>query len=65
MAFNISQRVWAKHFANHGYHRATIVMEIDNGEAFLPRWRKQHWADSVICARNLRPLIASEGIAVT
>eukprot|EP00957_Ditylum_brightwellii_P155617 11845720-Ditylum_brightwellii.AAC.1 len=40
MAFNIGQKVWAKHSGCHGYHHATIVIEIDNGESFLLRWRK-------------------------
>eukprot|EP00957_Ditylum_brightwellii_P176871 13473036-Ditylum_brightwellii.AAC.1 len=65
MAFEIGQKVWAKPSANHGYHHATIVMEVDNGEAFLLRRRKRNWNDSVIHARNLRPFIASEDLAVT
>eukprot|EP00957_Ditylum_brightwellii_P158432 12058616-Ditylum_brightwellii.AAC.1 len=65
MAFDIEQKVWAKCSGNHGYHHATIIMENDNSELFLLRWRNQCWDDSIICARNMRPFIASQGFAVT
>eukprot|EP00957_Ditylum_brightwellii_P096072 7319691-Ditylum_brightwellii.AAC.1 len=64
MLFYIRQKVWAKP-SGHGYHCATIVNGTDNGAKFLTRWRKQHWDDSVICARNLRPLIKSQCLVVT
>eukprot|EP00957_Ditylum_brightwellii_P121520 9268126-Ditylum_brightwellii.AAC.1 len=63
MVFKIGQKVWAKPSANQGYHRVTIVMEVDNGEAFLLRWRKHNWNNSVVCARNLRPFIVLMGLA--
>eukprot|EP00957_Ditylum_brightwellii_P162232 12353152-Ditylum_brightwellii.AAC.1 len=62
MAFDTRQKVWAKQSGHHGYHRATIVMEINNGKAFLLRWRKQCWGNIIVCARNMRPLIASQGL---
>eukprot|EP00957_Ditylum_brightwellii_P090473 6889752-Ditylum_brightwellii.AAC.1 len=65
MAFAIGQKVWAKPNGRCGYHRATIVNEIDNGEAFLLRWRKCGQDDSVICARDMRPFNASMGLART
>eukprot|EP00957_Ditylum_brightwellii_P090208 6870602-Ditylum_brightwellii.AAC.1 len=65
MAFKISQKVWAKPAGGRGYHRATIVDEIDNGEVFLLRWRKHNRNDSIICARNMRPFVASMGLART
>eukprot|EP00957_Ditylum_brightwellii_P010264 776146-Ditylum_brightwellii.AAC.2 len=55
MAFKIGQKVWAKLAGGHGYHRATIVNEIDNGEAFLLRWMKHSQDNSVVCVRNMRP----------
>eukprot|EP00957_Ditylum_brightwellii_P070071 5322228-Ditylum_brightwellii.AAC.1 len=65
MAFKIGQKVWAKPVSGHGYHHATIVDEIDNAEAFLLRWRKHGWDNSVICARNMRPFVALMGLART
>ena len=65
MAFGIGQKVWAKPSGRRGYHRATIVDKIGNGEAFLLRWRKHNWNDSIICARNMRPYVASMGLAKT
>eukprot|EP00957_Ditylum_brightwellii_P166492 12673139-Ditylum_brightwellii.AAC.1 len=65
MVFEISQKVWAKPTGRNGYHSATIVDEIDNGEAFLLRWGKRNWNDSIICARNIRPYLASMGLART
>eukprot|EP00957_Ditylum_brightwellii_P134445 10249940-Ditylum_brightwellii.AAC.1 len=65
MAFKIGQKDWAKPFANQEYYHATIVMEIDNGEAFLLWWGKHNWNNSIVCARNLRPFIALIGLART
>eukprot|EP00957_Ditylum_brightwellii_P148436 11301034-Ditylum_brightwellii.AAC.1 len=62
---SIPQRVWAKPAGGRGYHRATIVDEIDSGEAFLLRWTKSGWDDSVICARNMRSFDASMGLTRT
>eukprot|EP00957_Ditylum_brightwellii_P162220 12352344-Ditylum_brightwellii.AAC.1 len=59
MVVEIGQKVWAKPTGRHGYHRATIVDKIDNGEALLLRWRKRNWNNSNVCARNMRPYIAS------
>ena len=65
MAFAIGQKVLEKPNGGRGYHRATIVMEIDNGEAFLLRWRKHNWNNSIVCARNMRPFVALMGLART
>eukprot|EP00957_Ditylum_brightwellii_P126125 9615039-Ditylum_brightwellii.AAC.1 len=65
MAFAIGQKVWAKPNSRRGYHRATIIYEIDNGEAFLLRWRKRGQDNSVVCARNMRPFDALMGLART
>ena len=65
MAFEVGQKVWAKPNGGRGYHCATIVMEIDNGEAFLLRWRKHDRVDSVVRARDIRPFDASVGLART
>eukprot|EP00957_Ditylum_brightwellii_P019247 1451425-Ditylum_brightwellii.AAC.1 len=65
MVFKIGKKVWAKSTGRNGYHRATIVDEIDNGEAFLLRWRKHNWKDSIVCARDMRPYVASMGLART
>eukprot|EP00957_Ditylum_brightwellii_P123864 9441924-Ditylum_brightwellii.AAC.1 len=65
MAFKIGQKVWAKHAGRCGYHCATIVDEIDNGEVFLLRWRKCGWDNSVVRARNIRPFDALMGLART
>eukprot|EP00957_Ditylum_brightwellii_P125243 9547250-Ditylum_brightwellii.AAC.1 len=65
MVFKIGHKVWAKPSGHRGYHHATIVMVLDNGEAFLLRWRKHGWDNSIVCARNLRLFIAFEGLAVT
>eukprot|EP00957_Ditylum_brightwellii_P098410 7497832-Ditylum_brightwellii.AAC.1 len=62
MAFAIGQKVWAKPAGSRGYHRATIVDEIDNGEAFLLRWRKHGQDDSVVHIRNMRPFDALMGL---
>eukprot|EP00957_Ditylum_brightwellii_P068400 5192533-Ditylum_brightwellii.AAC.1 len=65
MVFEIGQKVWAKPTDRRGYHRATIVNKIDNGEAFLLRWRKCNRNNSIVCARNMKPYIASMGFART
>eukprot|EP00957_Ditylum_brightwellii_P201658 15326627-Ditylum_brightwellii.AAC.1 len=65
MAFKIGQKVWAKATDGCGYHSATIVNEIDNDEAFLLRWRKCGWDNSVARARNMRPFVASMDLART
>eukprot|EP00957_Ditylum_brightwellii_P055995 4243622-Ditylum_brightwellii.AAC.1 len=65
MAFTIGQKFWAKPNGRCGYHRATIVNEIDDGEAFLLRWRKHSRVDSVVRARDMRPFDASIGLART
>eukprot|EP00957_Ditylum_brightwellii_P131463 10026717-Ditylum_brightwellii.AAC.1 len=65
MAFKIGQKVWAKPAGRHGYHHDTIVDEIDNGDVFLLRWRKCNCHDSIVCARNMRPYVASMGLART
>ena len=65
MVFEIGQKVWAKPTSRHGYHHATVVDKIDNGEAFLLRWRKHDWNNSIVCARNMRPFNASMGLART
>eukprot|EP00957_Ditylum_brightwellii_P204787 15340852-Ditylum_brightwellii.AAC.1 len=65
MAFKIGQKVWAKPAGGRGYHRATIVDKIDNGGAFLIRWKKRGRDDSVAWARNMRPFVASMGLART
>eukprot|EP00957_Ditylum_brightwellii_P155097 11806319-Ditylum_brightwellii.AAC.1 len=63
MVFKMSQTVWAKPTGRNRYHRATIVDKIDNGEAFLLRWRKRNWNNIIICARNMRLYVASMGLA--
>eukprot|EP00957_Ditylum_brightwellii_P011799 890262-Ditylum_brightwellii.AAC.1 len=65
MAFTIGQKVWAKPNSRHGYPCATIVDEIDNGEAFLLRWRKRGRDNSVVHARDMRPFDATMGITMT
>eukprot|EP00957_Ditylum_brightwellii_P143819 10958986-Ditylum_brightwellii.AAC.1 len=65
MVFEIGQKVWAKPTGRHGFHFATIIDEIDNGGAFLLRWRKHNWNGSILCAKNMRPYIASMGLART
>eukprot|EP00957_Ditylum_brightwellii_P150934 11493394-Ditylum_brightwellii.AAC.1 len=65
MVFKIGQKSWAKPAGGCGYHRASIVMEIDNGEVFLLRWKKRGRDDSVICTRNMRPFVALMGLART
>eukprot|EP00957_Ditylum_brightwellii_P202477 15330345-Ditylum_brightwellii.AAC.1 len=65
MTFKIGQKVWAKPAGRHGYHCASIVDEINNGEAFLLRWRKHDWNNSIVCARNMRPYVALMGLART
>eukprot|EP00957_Ditylum_brightwellii_P120199 9172162-Ditylum_brightwellii.AAC.1 len=65
MAFKIGQKVWAKPASGCEYHHATIVMEVDNGEVFLLRWRKHNRDNSVICTRNMRPSTALMGLART
>eukprot|EP00957_Ditylum_brightwellii_P146680 11165565-Ditylum_brightwellii.AAC.1 len=39
MPFYLGQTIWAK-YPGHGYHHVTIIIEINNGEIFLVRWRK-------------------------
>eukprot|EP00957_Ditylum_brightwellii_P206232 15347456-Ditylum_brightwellii.AAC.1 len=65
MVLKIGQKVWAKPPGGRGYHCATIVDEIDNGEAFLLRWRKRNRNNSIVCARDMRPSVASMGLART
>eukprot|EP00957_Ditylum_brightwellii_P046992 3567702-Ditylum_brightwellii.AAC.1 len=62
MVFEINQKVWANPTGRNGYHHATVVGKIDKGEAFLFRWRKCNWNNSIVCARNMRPFIASLGL---
>eukprot|EP00957_Ditylum_brightwellii_P014619 1101867-Ditylum_brightwellii.AAC.1 len=65
MPFEISQKVWAKPASRRGYHCATIIDEIDSGDAFLLRWRKHSQDNSVVSARNMRPFDASMGLTRT
>ncbi len=65
MAFEIDQKVWAKPIGRHGYHCATIVIEVNNGEAFLVRRKKDNWNNNIVKARDMRSFIASMGMGRT
>eukprot|EP00957_Ditylum_brightwellii_P139533 10634405-Ditylum_brightwellii.AAC.1 len=52
MPVEVGAVVWVKR-PGRGYHQATIVIDINNGEEYVVKWFKTSWGESVASGQHL------------